>query len=135
MADFTGIGALTGAVGAGIGVLGSIGTGISNYYQQKDLLNYQKQLQREIFQREDNAIQRRSADIKAAGGNPALAWETGTGAGAGSAVSMQAPQYDSSTFGTLAHSSASFYDIDRLVNQNKITDAQVANLNASTAIV
>lgn len=133
MADITGIGSITGAVGSSIGAIGSIGTGIANYYQQKELLNYQKQLQREIFQREDTAIQRRASDIKAAGGNPALAWENGSGAGAGSAVSMQAPQIDSSTFGTLAHSSASFYDIDRLLNQNKITDAQVANLDASTA--
>lgn len=133
MADLTGIGSIAGAVGTSIGALGSIGTGISNYFQQKYLLNYQKQLQREIFQREDSAIQRRASDIKAAGGNPALAWENGTGAGAGSAVGMQAPQFDSSTFGTLAHSSASFYDIDRLINQNKITDAEVANLNASTA--
>lgn len=133
MADLTGIGSITGAVGASIGALGSIGTGITNYIQQKDLLNYQKQLQREIFQREDTAIQRRASDIKAAGGNPALAWENGTGAGAGSAVPVQAPQFDSSTFGTLAHSSASFYDIDRLINQNKITDAQVANIDASTS--
>lgn len=60
--------------------LASFGTGIintilnkqnidRNFAFQKHVFNYQKQLQREIFQREDNAIRRRASAIAAAGGH------------------------------------------------------------------
>ena len=37
-----------------------------NFKFQNDVFNYSKQLQREIFSREDNAIRRRASDIAAA---------------------------------------------------------------------
>ena len=92
MADLTGIGSI-------IGGIGNFATGIANtvvgakyaqknYELQRDMANYQKELNRTIMQREDNAVQRRSADIKAAGGNPALAYMNGvSGAGAGGSIS------------------------------------------------
>ena len=57
---------------------------------QKQQFAYQKNLQKQIFQREDNSVQRRSADLEAAGLSKTLA--AGGGAGAGSVVSTQAPQ-------------------------------------------
>ena len=105
MADLDGIGSIISGVGGiGIGIANSIQNAEinkKNYELQKDWQNYQKQLQREIFQREDSAIQRRASDIASAGGNPAMAWETGNGASAGSVVDTSAPQqapYDYSQF-------------------------------------
>lgn len=61
---------------------------------QREQFEYSKALQNQIFDREDNAIQRRKADLINAGINPLLA--AGSGAGAGSVVPTQAPQMDSS---------------------------------------
>ncbi len=103
MAGLTGIGNIIGGVG-------NFATGIANtvigskyakknYELQRDMVNYQKELNRTIMQREDNAVQRRSKDIASAGGNPALAYMNGvSSAGAGGSVSSpQAPQYDTSS--------------------------------------
>lgn len=67
----------------GSAALGAFGTGYNIYTNKRDF-DYQKALQQQIFQREDTAVQRRVADLKAAGMNPALAM--GSQAGAGSVV-------------------------------------------------
>ena len=79
------------AVGGGLSALGGITQGYFNYESAKKNLSYQRDLQNQIFAREDSSMQRRVADLKAAGLSPVLA-AGGSGAGAGSVISTQAPQ-------------------------------------------
>lgn len=75
-------------------VIGNLFSNYKNYELQKANLEYQKDLQNQIFAREDNATQRRVQDLIAAGLSPTLA--AGSAAGAGSVISTSAPQYDKS---------------------------------------
>lgn len=83
--------ALSAVTGVG-GAIGGLIQGQQNLAFQKENLAYQKQLQQQIFDREDNAVQRRAADLEKAGLSKTLA--AGDGAGAGSVISTTAPQND-----------------------------------------
>ena len=72
------------------GTVDAIKTNEKNFELQKENLAYQKDLQNRIFEREDNAVQRRVNDLVKAGLSPTLA--AGSSAGAGSVVSTSAPQ-------------------------------------------
>lgn len=76
------------------GTVDSIITNRKNFDLQKENLAYQKDLQNKIFEREDNAVQRRVNDLIKAGLSPTLA--AGSSAGVGSVVSTSAPQKKSS---------------------------------------
>ncbi len=103
------------------GTVDSIKTNKENLALQKDNLAYQKDLQKTIFQREDNAVQRRVADLKAAGLSPTLA--AGSSSGAGSVVSTSAPQKKSNLESYLALASVG----TALAQQQKAqTEADIA---------
>ncbi len=71
-----------------------------NYQLQKENLDYQKSLQKVMFEREDNAVQRRLNDLKSAGLSPVLA--AGSSANAGPVISTAPPQRGNDLQGYLA---------------------------------
>lgn len=62
-----------------------------NLRHQREVHEYQKRLQERLFAREDNAVQRRAADLEAAGLSKTLA--AGSAAPAGGVVGTTAPQH------------------------------------------
>lgn len=100
-----------------------------NLQFQKETLGYQKALQKQIFEREDNSVQRRAADMEAAGINKALA--AGNGASAGEAIGVITPQMDASwadSISGFAGLAGTFLD-----NAFKSAQAREAQANADIA--
>lgn len=84
--------AIAGLVLGGVSSVANFGLGLANY-------DYQKDLQRSIFGREDTSIARRVQDLKASGLSPVLA--AGQGAGTGAIVSTKPPEIDPSLAASL----------------------------------
>lgn len=82
--DWLGFGA--GIIDTGI----NLGFGLQNLSNEERQFEYAKDLQQQIFKREDSAYQRKVADLEAAGLNKALAY--GGGSSSGGIVTTKAPQ-------------------------------------------
>lgn len=130
-----GLGAATGVVG---GIM-DIYTGITNKKAQDKNLAYQKDLQKQIFGREDNAVQRQALDMEAAGLSKTLA--AGSGANAGSVITTSAPQLSgiSEGVGKISQSPAIALDlkqkreqIENTKQNNALIQAQKAKVNEET---
>ena len=91
-----------------------------NYELQTENLDYQKALQQKIFEREDTAVQRRRADLEAAGFNPNLA--AGSAAGTGSVVSTTPPQKDGSWLNKLKYNIDFFNSIEDMKQKRLQTE-------------
>ena len=117
--------AIAGLALGGVSSIANFGLGLANY-------RYQKNLQNEIFRREDTSIARRVHDLKASGLSPVLA--AGQGAGTGGIVSTRPPEIDptlaTSIFTTLATMEKNFAVKDQQIkNMSQSIDVMKENIN------
>ena len=142
------MGPIAEAVGGAISGVVNGGLSIFNAMQQQKKMEYDKALQQEIFRREDTAVQRRAADLEAAGLSKTLA--VGSAANAGVAVPVQAPQVDRSGMDVAMNVLAAMTNIaqirklsaetqeaqantTRAVSQGKLFDAQSTAVDSQIA--
>lgn len=114
------------ALGSSLGAAGAIANFGLQAYQNK----WQRQMQEEAWNREDTSIQRRVADLKAAGLSPVLA--AGNGAQSSNPVSIMAPQIDTSGIENATSKFTQAAQAELALAQQK---AQIDQTEAQTAAI
>jgi hypothetical protein len=124
------IGSALGGIGQFVGAIGGIAAEKKNYQLQKSQLDWQKGQWEEVKQREDTAIQRRMADLTAAGMNPILA-AGGSGASTQQAPVLSAPQRNAEQ---IQRSLASLIPVQAMQEIAR-TKAETNRINAQTNLI
>lgn len=109
-----------------------------NFGLSKDQFQYAKDLQNTMFLREDTAVQRRVADLKAAGLNPVLA--AGSAANSGPVVSTVAPHKDQLQLNSVNKADMLMsllkmkQDISTTIAQQKLLESQKIQSDSATKL-
>lgn len=104
--------------------------GIANSVMQWQQNHWQRNMQDTAWDREDNSIQRRVADLKAAGLSPVLA--AGQGASSSNPINIMAPQIDTNSFGNANRTIGEVAQLNLSLLQQK---AQIEQTNAQTSAI
>ena len=139
--DWISLGSL--GVNAGLGLFGAFNPNMNgenayklateNFDLQKQNLEYQKNLQQTLFNREDNAYQRTVSDMRAAGLSP-LALSSVNGAG--SAVATEAPQNNAQPVNKFASFMQTLQFLGNMTEQvskisNNLASSNISSLQGS----
>jgi len=113
--------------------VGSGYTANKNFASQMEQQAYQRNLQQQMFNREDTSIARRTQDLINSGLSPVLA--AGQGASAGAAISSQAPQRDDTSGASMQVLSllSGFKGLETQDAQKENIEANTRLANASSA--
>lgn len=114
------------AIGAGLSGIAGIGGSIFNTAQQKKSQAHNQRVQEVTWDREDNAVQRRVADLAAAGLHPTLA--AGSAADTSAPIRQEPVQMDRGMqdgFSVLASQGQALANIEQTQAQTDLTRAQV----------
>ena len=112
------------AAAIGAGAAANLGVGLLNYGEQREQNTWMRHAQEYTWAREDTAMQRRVADLKAAGLSPVLA--AGQGASTSSPISLTPPRLDIGDSATMAMGLMKMKaDIDRTEAEKEAIKVQI----------
>lgn len=121
--------AVAGVVGSVFNTVSQKKTADKNLSLQQEQFEYEKDLQNQIMDREDNAIQRQVSDSRAAGISPILNMAGAQSSGA-AGVAVNAPQKEqtSDTIGSLFTAISGLSSVMQTINETKKSQAEIDSL-------